>query len=280
MSAEFKHSLRRRRGQIVGWSIGLAIYSLMMVFLYDSLTQLEGMEELFEQYPPELMAFFGGEIDILSAKGYMQTYFFSYMSIIIGIFGVTAGAGMLASDEEKGIMDLIISYPVSRTGLFWGRWLALLMATIIILMVGFLSWAIPMGSTTLDLTWLELLLPFLPLFAVVLLFATLALLLSMVLPSARASSMISAALMVANFLLLGLATLNDALETLVKFTPLYYYQGAEAMDGLNLTWLGGLLGVSLLMTLVAWILVRRRDIRVGGEQGWQLPKLRGARQSA
>jgi ABC-2 type transport system permease protein len=42
---------------------------------------------------------------------------------------------------------------------------------------------------------------------------------------------------------------------------------------LNVEWLLGLLGVAALFTLLAWWRFERRDIRVGGEGGWQLPLL-------
>jgi len=35
--------------------------------------------------------------------------------------------------------------------------------------------------------------------------------------------------------------------------------------------LAGLLGATLLLTLLAWVLFQRRDIRVGGERSWTLP---------
>jgi ABC-type transport system involved in multi-copper enzyme maturation permease subunit len=110
--------------------------------------------------------------------------------------------------------------------------------------------------------------------AVLLLFGTLALLLSMLLPSVRIAAMISGALLVADFLLLGLSNSNQDLKSIVKFTPLYYYQGGDAVTGLNWGWLGGLLAVSVLFALFAWLLFRRRDIRVGGERSWRLPSLR------
>ena len=35
MLAEFKHTLRRMRGQIIGWSIGIGLYGLLMVSFYS-----------------------------------------------------------------------------------------------------------------------------------------------------------------------------------------------------------------------------------------------------
>lgn len=275
MLAEFKHALRRSRGTVIGWSIGLAFYSLIIAILFDTMTELEGLEELLQSYPPELMAFFGDFTQSMTPSGYLDTWFFSYMTLFMGIFAVSAGANLVANDEEKGILDLLLAYPISRTAFISARLLGFAVATIIILSAGCLSWVIPSGSTQLNLTWLELLRPFLSLFAILLLFGTLALLMSMLLPAARLAAMLTGGLLVANFLLMGLANLNDNLEAMVKLTPLYYYQGGDAISGLDWGWLAGLLVVSLLFTIAAWLLFQRREIRVGGERSWQLPVIRG-----
>ena len=275
MLAEFKYTLRRMRGQMIGWGIGLILYGVLMVSLFDSIVGIEGFEELIASYPQEIMAFFGDAdfLAITTPKGYIGLYYFNYMTIIIGIFAVGAAAGLLVGDEEKGILDLVLAHPVSRTALFWGRLLGFAATTVVILLVGWLSWLIPSGSSSMDLTWIELLWPFLPLFAELLLFGTLALLLSMVLPSVRIAGMITGGLLIANYLLIGLSNINEDLKSLIEFTPLHYYQGGDAITELNWGWLAGLLAVSAAFALLAWWRFQRRDIRVGGEGGWRLPSL-------
>lgn len=274
MFAEMKHTLRRLRGQLIGWGIGLALYGLMMVSLFDTIIDMPELAELMKQYPPELMAFFGGAIDLSSPVGYFDTYYSSYMTLIIGIFTIGACAKLLAGDEENGVLDLVMSYPVSRTGLFWGRLLGFVAATAILLMVSWLSWALPSGGTSLGLSWIELLRPFVPLFVQLMVLSTLALLFSMFLPAGRLAGMLTGAIMVGNFLMLGLSELNDDLKRVVKFTPLYYDQGGEAIRGINWEWQAWLMLASLVCALLAWLLFQRRDIRVGGERSWRLSDLK------
>lgn len=273
MLAELKHTLRRNRGQMIGWAIGLALYGLLMVSMFDSIVGIEGFEEMIAAYPEDLTAFFGGFTAMTTPKGYLDIYYFNYMPVIVGIFAVAAGAGLLVSDEEKGILDLVLSYPVSRTALFWGRVLGFLTVTVVILLIGWLSWVLPAQGTGMDLTWVEFLRPFLPLFVQLVLFGTLALLLSLVLPSVRTAGMLTGGLLVGNYLLVGLSNLNEDLKVFIEYTPLYYYQGGKAVDGIDWVWLGGLAGVSLAFVLLAWWRFQRRDIRVSGEGGWNLPSL-------
>ena len=115
--------------------------------------------------------------------------------------------------------------------------------------------------------------PFLPLFVILILFGVVALLFSMLLPSARSAVGFAGALLVINFLLVGLSNINPDLQAVYELTPLYFYQGGSAVAGVDWVNLLGLAGFALILALLAWLFFQRREIRVGGEGGWKLPKL-------
>ena len=121
MITALKHTIRRLRGQIIGWSIGLALYGLLMTYIYGTMFDTIDLVALMQNYPQEFMAFFGGMDRIGEPSGFLDLYFFGYMPVIVGIFAIGAGASLLVSHEEQGILDLILAHPISRSGLFWGR---------------------------------------------------------------------------------------------------------------------------------------------------------------
>jgi ABC-2 type transport system permease protein len=276
MLTEFINTLRRLRGAIIGWSLGVGLYGALISSFYSSMAEIgDEMLGMLENYPPELMAFFPNMSEFTSPIGYISTYFSDLMTVIIAFFAITTCSKMLVGDEESGILDLVISYPVSRTKLFWGRLLAFLTATITILLASWLGWLIPAESSGFPLTAFELLLTMLPILAIMLLFGSLALLFSLWLPSARMANALTSTILVGNFLLVGMSSLNEDLLPIYEKTPLYFNQGAKIIESVEWSWLGGLSGVALLLFLVSWGLFFRRDIRVGGEAGWQLsiPKM-------
>jgi ABC-2 type transport system permease protein len=135
--------------------------------------------------------------------------------------------------------------------------------------VGF-ALGIPMAGW--DISPFVLLLPHLTMWALLLLIGALALFLSLVIPSRTLAASLSAGLLVASYFVTSLARINNQLKTLNDFSPMKYFQGGNALDGLNWQYFLGLLGFTVLFILLAWLLFQRRDIRVGGEGSWTLPK--------
>lgn len=274
MFTEFKFNLARMRGQIFGWGIGLFLLGLLLVPFFDSFAQdQQAFEQMLDIYPEEFTAFFGDFSAFATPEGFLEIEFFSYMPLILGIFGVLAGSGLIASDEESGRLDLIMSHPVRRFALLGARISALVLATILICLIAWLGIVIPMElfSELMDLPVFDLLLPFLSLAAVVLFFSSISLLLSLLLPSRRMAAMVSGLILVASFFLTGLAGIIEELEPASHFSPLNYYQGGGALtDPMEWGWILGLLVITALLFELSLVLYQRKDIRIAGEGGLSL----------
>lgn len=274
MKTIFWYSLGRMRGQILGWGISLGLIGGYLISFYDTLVgQQEMLAEMIKSYPPEMFAFFGDMTQLFTPSGYLNTEFFSYMPIILGIYAVLAGSGLLASDEESGTLDLVLAHPVSRAGIFFGKLAAFLVAQVAIQAITWLGFWLFVPGTTLELTAGELVLPFLSLLSLMVLFGALALMFSMLLPSRSMAAMSSGLLLVASYFITSFSKIDEDLEQLAKFSPMNYYQGGEALAGMEWGWFFGLVACALGLVLLAWWLFERRDIRVVGEGSFKLPGL-------
>jgi ABC-2 type transport system permease protein len=273
----FTHAFSRSRGAILGWGLSLGLLAMYLMPFYDTLAeQKDTLGKLLSSYPPEMLAFFGDMSNmtaLFTPEGYLGFEFFSLMPVVLGIFAVLNGSGLLASDEENGTLDLVLAHPVSRAALFLGRALAFGATTVCLLGVIWLGLVIGRNWSTMELTASELARPFFSLGAEMMLFGALALALSMLLPSRRLAASAAGLALVASFFVTSLARINDDLKPVAKFSPLNYYQGGDAIRGLNSEWLLGLLVVTALFVVVAWWRFARRDIRVTGEGSWRLPFL-------
>lgn len=274
MLAILRHSLSRSRTAILAWGLILAIYAGSMVTFYDNVLGMSDMfTELISHYPEELVAFVGGAEGITEPEGYLDTYLFSYMAPVLGIYALLAGSGLLVGDEERGLLDLFISHPISRTRLFLGRWIGFCLSLLLIVALMWLGITITVGSTQLGLGAVDLVGPFLSLFALLLFFGALALLLSLALPSRNLGAAVAGLVLGGGFMLNVIAAINPDLESINQFSPFAYFQGGKAAAGMEWGWLAGLIAAALVFSLIAWVLFQRRDIRVVGEHGWGLPNI-------
>ncbi len=275
MLTTFRYEFKWLRSQILGWGLGIAALGLLLVSFYDIfIEQQKDFMQMIENYPSEILAFFGGDATtIATPAGFLGMYGFSMLPVIIGIFAVMAGSGLLASDEEGGRLDLIVAHPVSRAGLFWGRLAAFAAASVAIMFLGWLGFSILLGGSSLDVSWGAMALPFVTLLPQTLIYGTVAVLLSMVLPSRRLAAAGAGVVLVVSYFASSLASLNESLAAIARFLPYEYFQGGDALRGLDMTSLLGLLAASAVLALLAWWRFERRDIRVVGEGSWRLPSL-------
>ena len=278
----FRYTFLGLRGQVLGWGLGLALYGLMIVPMYDMLAvQQERLQQLIANYPPEFLAFFGGDANsLVTPAGYLGMYAFSMMPIIIGIFAVLAGSGLIVSDEERGRLDLIIAHPIGRSAFFFGRSLGMVAAALSIMLLGWLGFSLLLGSSSLGVDCGQMVVPFLSLLTQTLFYATLALLLSMLLPSRSLAGMITGVVVFASYFVSSLSFMDERMEAVSKLMPYHYFQTVLSFKELNLTWLFALLGISALMMGLAWLRFIRRDIRLSGEGSWRLPILFRRRKTA
>jgi len=270
-----RYTLRGFRGQVIGWGLGTASLGLIIISFYGVFTERQAdFMKMLEGYPPEIMAFFGGDAaSLLTPEGFLQMYGFSMLPVIVPIFAVIAGSGLFATDEERGRLDLILSHPVGRTAFFFGRLLAFILASVGILFLGWLGFCLPLGSSAIDIGWGEMALPFLQLLAQTLIYGTLALLLSTFLPSRNMAATVSGLVMVVSYLISAMASLEPTLASIANYLPYTYFQGADAVNGINLTWFFSLCAASIVMAMIAWWRFLRRDIRLSGEGTFDLGSL-------
>jgi len=267
----YRYTFTGMRWQILGWGLGLALYGLMIIPMYESLGSNPGQfEQMIAGYPPEFLAFFGADVNSpLTPAGFLGMYAFSMLPVIVGVFAVIAGSGLIVNDEERGRLDLIIAHPIGRPPFFWGRFLGFLGAAVSIMVLSWLGFSMLLGRSSLGVTWGQMAIPFLSLLIQLILYATLGLLLSMLLPSRNLAAMLTALVMVLSYLLSSLSFLDQRIATIAQALPYHYYQTVMSIDQLDLAQLGALLGISLGLTLLAAFLFYRRDIRLSGEGSWR-----------
>ena len=270
----FRFSSWRLRWTVLGWGIPLMLLGLITTPFYDLVAENERqLRPVIQSLKPLVKSFIGGKEaeEIFTPRGFLALRYFAFLPIILGIFASVSGSGMLASDEERGILDFLLAHPAGRAPVFFGRLLALCVALVAILGLGWIGlWCGIWRADSLHFPPGQILLPYVSVLAVSMFFMTLAIALSMMMPSRVTAAMTTGFIVLAGEIITSLAKAITQLETAARFSPLTYFQ-AHAMRGLHVKPILGLLAFALLFSCLAWIGFQRRDIRVAGDGGWKFP---------
>jgi ABC-2 type transport system permease protein len=272
MLAIFWQQLRKSWIMILGWGLGLAVLGFYLFDIYETLFVANAnVAEFISAFPEELMAFFGQRGDLITPTSFLNLEFFSYMPMILGIMVVSAASGLIAKREEDGTLEVVMAQPIHRSTVFWGKLLALLVSLTLILGLVWSGFAIGMAQGgTFDFSLWEMSRAFISLYAVLLVFLGMALLLSMVLSSSATAGLTAGFLVVAFYFISSLVNIDEKLEGINNFSPIKYYQGAAAIEQFDLGNLVILLGVTIVLILLSWMIFERRDLRFGGSGGFRM----------
>ena len=180
----FRFTLVRQRWNLLGWGVPLFLLGLITAPFYDLVAENQArLLPIIQTLQPVLKGFIGGEDAALvfTPQGFISLRYFTFLPIVLGTFGAIAGSGLLAADEERGVLDFLLAHPVGRMALFFGRLAAITTVLSGILVLGWLGlWCGVLRSEGLDLSFWRLGLPYISVFAVTALFGAMALAFSMV----------------------------------------------------------------------------------------------------
>ncbi|MDQ7028610.1 MAG: ATP-binding cassette domain-containing protein [Ardenticatenia bacterium] len=267
----FIHHVSRLRGMVLGWGISLGFMGAIVLPFYADLDEQRALlEELLRAYPPELLAFFGGNAraSLLTPEGFLHLELFSYLPLLLGIFALLAGSGLISADEEQGRLDLFLALPIRRAQFYAARLAAFGVATATILALIGAGVLVGQMISGLSIRRVGLVAVMVDQFSVLMVVGTLALALSQVTPSRRSAAMITGIVVVGSFFLNGFSELNEDLRPFARLLPLYYAQGGDAFSGVRWDWLAGKLAVAALLAGIGVWRFQRRDLRVSGEGTW------------
>ena len=270
------YSLKRSFSIILGWGIPLMLLGIITIPFYDLVAENEKqLRPVLDTLKPLLKSFVGGDeaAQVFTPEGFIALRYFAFLPVVMGIFGSVYGSGLLAADEERGILDFLMAHPISRSQIFWGRLLSFLLSLIIIIGFGWFGlWLGVLKAESMNFSPVKLWLPYLSVFAVTWLFACLSFALSMVMPSRSAAAMFSGIIVLAGYIITNLSKAIKGLESWALFSPITYFQ-SNAMMGLKLNPLTVLFVSSVIFVAFAWKAFVNRDIRVAGDGGWKIPFL-------
>jgi len=113
----FLRTLRDRRRALLWWALGFLALNLLTLAFFPTIRGQQDFDELVQQMPEALRAMFGMEqgISLGSAAGYLWARLFSsLLTVLLVVYAIVVGAGLIGGSEEDGTLELLLANPVSR----------------------------------------------------------------------------------------------------------------------------------------------------------------------
>lgn len=251
---------RRRRGTAV-LSSGIAILIAFFIW-YFSVLDVEGLTQAMESLPPALIEAFGIQT-IATIEGFLAAEVYSFLWVLgLGLYFAYAAGGLIAADVEHDRMDLLLSFPVSRSQILVEKFSALLVPMIVINIVG--AFVVYVGAVAIGeqiavehLVLVHALsIPYLSTCAAI------GTMFSVTFDRADIAKRAAIGLVFALFLVKSVTASTDGYEWIQYISPMHYYEPTPILiDGTyHIMDAGVLLIVSIALLVASQELFQRRDI--------------------
>ncbi|GGL67199.1 hypothetical protein GCM10009039_26520 [Halocalculus aciditolerans] len=251
---------RRLRGTVV-LTVGVSLYTAFIVW-YFSLLDPEAFKQVAQSLPPAMLEAFGMQA-IGSIGGFLGGQIYTFVWLLgLGIYFAYTAAGTIASDIENDRMDLLLSFPVSRSQLLLEKFASLLLPmTVLNIVVGGVTYGLVLAiGETIDPMHLALAhllsIPYL------LVCAAIGMVLSVLVDRAAIAERAAMGAIFVLWMVESAVGTAESVAWLRYISPTHYYQPTpilltgtyELMDAGIL--LAGFLG----LLIIAQVLFQRRDI--------------------
>lgn len=257
----FRRSLRDSWRSLVGWVLGFAAAALLYLPLYPSIAGDGQLSEIVNNLPPELVDTLGFR-DIATGAGYAHSTVFGLIGFVLfTIAAINWGSAAIAGAEESGRLELELAHGLGRGSYALQAALGILVR---LLILGAVLVALVLslnGPSQLGLEAWNVVAATAALVGLGALAASTALAAG-ALTGRRASATITAsAVAVAGYVVNALANTSEDFEPFRVASPYAWaYQNEPLRNGADWAGLGLLCGASAVLTLVAVVALRRRDI--------------------
>ena len=246
---------------MAGWTFGLAVYAFAMGAVFTSIHTNPLFDQIAKNYPEALKSLFQMS-DYTTGVGYMRVEVVAVIAPLLVItFSILWGGDLLAGEEDRGTLDLLLANPVSRSRVFLEKFAALALGMfaaagglVLGLVVGSPLFDLKLGTSACLATGVSIAL-------LALLFGTLALALGAATGSRGIARGLTVLVVVVAYLVSGLADLVTWLKQVRPFSPWYHAMATDPLGtGWHLWHLVALLGVTVVIAAVGALAFERRDL--------------------
>ncbi len=260
----FLKSLRDQRRPLLYWGFGFSALTLLTVAFYPTISEMPEFSEMFEQSDVLVNLFGGGFTDLTSPEGYLNSQLYSLMvPMLFLIFAIAHGSGAIAAEEDRGTLDTLLSTPTTRLQVYTQKFAAMIVATLVLAVVLWLSVIVGAIAVDMDLSVLRAAAATFSGALLGIAFGTLAFALGGATGRRGRSVAITVTAAIVAYFVYSLAPVVEVIEPARYLSPFYYYIGADPLaNGLSLAHAAVLVALSAAAVAGSLYVFERRDLAV------------------
>jgi len=262
--AVFRTTLRESARSIAIVTLGLAAFFYLVLLSSSAfLDDIFAAPGFFRQPPKAIEAFLGGSANFLEPSGWLVTAMMHPVALALAtVAAVGIAAGAVATELERGSLELVLARPVSRRAFLLGKLGASLVAVTAAQAGGVAG--VLIARLTVDrvdeIAVADVLVTFLGAWLLFAAFAAVATFFSAGSSLRGRALAAGVGVIVASFFANFVALLFDEVGGLRYATPFHYFRPGELMEGSAVADLGVLLALGVLFTALAVRRFQRRDL--------------------
>lgn len=223
----FLHELKAYRNFTITWTLALVALVILFLSMFPSISrEAEEFKKLMEGFPEAVRMALGFSVENIGSILGFYSYIFLYISLVGAIQAMILGTSIVSKEVREKTADFLLTKPVTRTRVMTYKILAAF-TSLVITNVFYLGGATMMASLveTQEYSTKIFVLLSLTLFFLQLIFLTLGIIVSVVVPKIKSVLPISLGTVFAFFIIGALAssTGDDALRYI---TPFKYFDFA------------------------------------------------------
>jgi beta-exotoxin I transport system permease protein len=124
--------LANRWRSLVGYSLGMALYTLVVVALYPAFKDSTSLDKLITS-DPTAAALFGVTGSLTSADGWLNgNVYANFLPLVMLLLTIGYGAAALAGQDEDGTLCLVVVLPVRRRAVALEKALAMTVQALVL----------------------------------------------------------------------------------------------------------------------------------------------------
>lgn len=260
----FKHELTSRWMGIIGWGIGLTLFSSMYIGVYPDMA--DEMASLANLSIYRMMG-----IDLASFAGYIASIVVQILPIILGVNVVMMATGTLAGEEENGTLELVVAMPLKRWQIVTMKTIALLIVIFLIMVIFGLGSALILNMVieavdiSIDITPMQLFYALIWTYPLMVAIFGISLFLGAFMPTRRSALIVMFTFYLASYLGNSVSAMVESMEWAANISLFSYVNTTATVftDGADMTNTGILLAIGVIFFGLALWAFQGRNLTVG-----------------